>query len=201
MLSDQPGAFDEYVHSAAAIPDDAQDEIEASETAEELAAIDDAGPSPEALPQTIANQEAAVESHRDDSIHDPDSLIVPLRELADNRPRSVSPGAAPKDRGFAVPSFLMDVETSRSVYGPWKLATVLTAIILVLVAIAVPWGWHARNKAARQASEAVQSSSQTTQTEVSGSSPANNGTADTSEPAKKPDETGSETAAEKNRSN
>src|SRR5580765_127253 len=52
-----------------------------------------------------------------------------------------------------LPSFLIEAENTRSVYGPWKLAAVLMAMILVLAVISVPWGWYARSKAAKNVAE------------------------------------------------
>jgi len=73
------------------------------------------------------------------------------------------------NRNVEVPAFLIEAETSRSVYGPWKLAAVLTAMILVLAVIAVPWGWYARSKAAKAANEANASTPETAQPAVENS--------------------------------
>jgi hypothetical protein len=43
---------------------------------------------------------------------------------------------------------------SRFANGPWRLATVLAAVALIVAVIAVPWGWYARSKVGRLANEA-----------------------------------------------
>ncbi len=45
-------------------------------------------------------------------------------------------------------------------FGSWKLITVMAAVALIIGAIAVPWGWYARSKAARLANEAQTAPSQ-----------------------------------------
>jgi hypothetical protein len=42
---------------------------------------------------------------------------------------------------------------SRFAYGPWKLGAIFAALILIVGVVAVPWGWYARGKAAKLASE------------------------------------------------
>src|SRR5437764_1347545 len=42
---------------------------------------------------------------------------------------------------------------SRFAYGPWKLGAIFAALILIVGVIAVPWGWYARGKAAKLATE------------------------------------------------
>lgn len=191
------GAFDEYVHPPAQAQE--LDEVESSgpsppqrATVEEIAAA-------EAFAEPASEQGAIVEAiDSDSSTHDPDRLIDPLRELSTKANKPLP------DDGFVVPSFLSEVEVSRSIYGPWKLATVLTAIILVLAAVAVPWGWHARNKAAKAASvEAPQAASSNAPAESNGVQPANsaNGSSDTSEAGKKSDELHREPGADQNKPN
>jgi hypothetical protein len=48
-------------------------------------------------------------------------------------------------------------------FGSWKLITVIGAVALIIGVIAVPWGWYARSKAARPASEAQTAPSQNSQ--------------------------------------
>jgi uncharacterized protein DUF4388 len=48
-------------------------------------------------------------------------------------------------------------------FGSWKLITVMAAVALIIGAIAVPWGWYARSKAARLANEALTVPSQASQ--------------------------------------
>jgi hypothetical protein len=76
---------------------------------------------------------------------------------------SIGRASVKADRAAAVPSFLIEAENNRSVYGPWKLAAVLMAMILVLAVISVPWGWYARNKAARLSNDAINTQSKSTQ--------------------------------------
>jgi hypothetical protein len=40
--------------------------------------------------------------------------------------------------------------------GPWKLAAVFAALVLIVAGIAVPWGWRVRGKAARAAEQQTQ---------------------------------------------
>ena len=50
--------------------------------------------------------------------------------------------------------FLSSPESaSRFAYGPWKLGAIFAALILIVGVVAVPWGWYARGKAAKLASE------------------------------------------------
>src|SRR5205814_5130666 len=49
-----------------------------------------------------------------------------------------------------VPSFAAAPRGNRS----WTLAAVVGAVVLIVAAIGVPWGWYAHNKAARLANEA-----------------------------------------------
>jgi hypothetical protein len=51
-------------------------------------------------------------------------------------------------------------------FGSWKLITVMAAVALIIGAIAVPWGWYARSKAAKLANEAQTVPSQTSQPEA-----------------------------------
>jgi hypothetical protein len=76
---------------------------------------------------------------------------------------SIGRASVRADQAAAVPSFLIEAENTRSVYGPWKLAAVLMAMILVLAVISVPWGWYARSKAAKLTNDATSVPSQSTQ--------------------------------------
>ncbi|MDX6384340.1 MAG: hypothetical protein QOK48_1913 [Blastocatellia bacterium] len=48
-------------------------------------------------------------------------------------------------------------------FGSWRLVTVIAATILIFAVVGVPWGWYARSKAARTATEAVAAPVQTSQ--------------------------------------
>ena len=48
-------------------------------------------------------------------------------------------------------------------YGPWKLAAIFAAVVLVIAVVAVPWGWYARSKAAKMAPDAQKVSTDSSQ--------------------------------------
>lgn len=85
----------------------------------------------------------------------------PIQEraaLASPADHKMKPPALPRPR-VEVPApsvpFLSQVEPpSRFADGRWKLGAVIAAIVLLVGVVAVPWGWYARSKAARGASEA-----------------------------------------------
>jgi uncharacterized protein DUF4388 len=71
--------------------------------------------------------------------------------------QKIEPPELPRPR-FEVPApaapFLSQVTPpSRFADGPWKLGAVIAAVVLIVGVIAVPWGWYARSKAAKLASE------------------------------------------------
>lgn len=77
---------------------------------------------------------------------EPDQAIV-----VDDEPRKVSeqPVILPVSDGF----LSSPDSVSRFAYGPWKLGAIFAALILIVGVVAVPWGWYARGKAAKLASE------------------------------------------------
>jgi hypothetical protein len=77
---------------------------------------------------------------------EPDQAIV-----VDDEPRKVSehPVILPVSDGF----LSSHDSVSRFAYGPWKLGAIFAALILIVGVVAVPWGWYARGRAAKLASE------------------------------------------------
>jgi len=72
-----------------------------------------------------------------------------VSEFKKQHPKSVSPEELPR----AVP-FLSQIEPASGFANrQWKLGAVFAAIVLIVGGVAVPWGWHARSKAAKAASE------------------------------------------------
>jgi len=53
----------------------------------------------------------------------------------------------------AVPFLSQTEHASHFASRPWKLGAVFAAVALIVAVVAVPWGWYARSKAARLASE------------------------------------------------
>lgn len=75
-------------------------------------------------------------------IPEPD-ILEPERQAV-----RVAPANLPQMGAF----FSQTDSTTR--FGSWKLGAVLAAVALIVGVIAVPWGWYARSKAAKQAGEA-----------------------------------------------
>jgi len=75
-----------------------------------------------------------------------ESKAIPLLNQKLEKPLFKAPAADLPDMG----AFLSQTN-SPSRFGPWK---VIAAVALVVVTIAVPWGWYARSKAARLTNEA-----------------------------------------------
>ena len=64
----------------------------------------------------------------------------------------------------AIGEFLSHPESASSwMKRPWKLSAVAAAVVLIVAAVGVPWGWYARSKAAKLANEAKAASTQSTQ--------------------------------------
>ena len=88
-------------------------------------------------------------------------------------------------------AFLVSTDSaSKFSYGPWKLAAVFAALILIIAGIAVPWGWRVRGKAAKAAEQqapAVNESSAPAQTAV-GSETSQPTSASDASPGQSPDE-------------
>jgi hypothetical protein len=70
-----------------------------------------------------------------------------------------------KSRPAEMPEFgaFLSQSDKASRFGSWKLITVMAAVVLIIGAIAVPWGWYARSKAAKLANEAQTVPSQNSQ--------------------------------------
>jgi len=58
------------------------------------------------------------------------------------------PVAAPASSAPVMGSFLSQ-ESKPSRFGVWKLAAVIAAIVLIVGAVGLPWGWYARSKGAK----------------------------------------------------
>jgi hypothetical protein len=148
-LEKRHSAFDEYVHAPAFVDESDPTESARVEPADDSPEASERRAAPEMFAENIAEQISTLPVEGT-ATHDPDRLLVSLREMVDKTEKP-----APTPRPSSVPSFL-EGETARGSYSTWKLATVLTAIIVLLVAIAVPWGWYARSKAAKVTTEAPQ---------------------------------------------
>lgn len=192
-LEKRHSAFDEYVHAPVFV-DDADAEVNLwNDLAEDSGEASERRAAPEMFAENIAEQISTAPVEPEAANHDPDSLLVSLREMVDKTEKP-----QPASRVRAVPSFLLEDELARQSYSPWKLATLLTAIIVLLVAIALPWGWYARSKAAKAAgAESTQSPAQPAQ-EANPSTPASDGSSANpqAEPATKAEgiQPGTETA-------
>jgi uncharacterized protein DUF4388 len=70
-----------------------------------------------------------------------------------------------KSRPAEMPEFgaFLSQSDKANRFGSWKLITVMAAVALIIGAIAVPWGWYARSKAAKLANEAQTVPSQNSQ--------------------------------------
>jgi hypothetical protein len=77
---------------------------------------------------------------------DEDGLNIPAEEEPMKLPSTQpSMASAPK---VPLGTYLSETE-SPFAYGPRKLAWIFAAVILIVAVVAVPWGWYARNRAAR----------------------------------------------------
>ena len=93
--------------------------------------------------------EAKPAGHLVETVSHEDEIVVDSHE-----PKSV-PVKTDSDELTEIGGFLSQPENaSRFENGPWRLATVLAAVALIVAVIAVPWGWYARSKAGRLANEA-----------------------------------------------
>src|SRR6185369_4345370 len=196
-LEKRHSAFDEYVHAPAFVDESDSPENALAELADDSGEASERRAAPEMFAENIAEQMSAAPAE-DETVHDPDSLIVTLREMVDKKEKP-----PPPERPLAVPSFLLEDDMARSSYSPWKLATLLTAIIVLLVAIAVPWGRYARSKAAKAAApESTQTPAQPSQ-EANPATPANDGNSANpqTEPAAKAEGPQPQTEADKSRPN
>ena len=77
------------------------------------------------------------------------ALGIPALSQKFERPLFKAPATELPDMG----AFLSQTESSAR-FGSWKLVAVVAAVALIVGVIAVPWGWYARSKATRMASEA-----------------------------------------------
>ncbi len=94
--------------------------------------------------------EAAPAEHTVETLSEQDESVVQSPE-----PESV-PVETDSDEPAEIGAFISQTEgDSRVANGPWRLATVLAAVALIVAVIAIPWGWYARSKAARLANEAT----------------------------------------------
>src|SRR5262249_10495424 len=68
--------------------------------------------------------------------------------------KPAEPSRAPRQsQPHAVPFLSQTEHASHFASRPWKLGAVFAAVALIVAVVAVPWGWYARSKAARLASE------------------------------------------------
>jgi hypothetical protein len=72
-------------------------------------------------------------------------------------------------------------------FGSWKLVTVIAAVALIVAVVAVPWGWYARSKAAKVATDArpvpTQASQPAAQPLTANETPAEPAASDSAQPS------------------
>jgi hypothetical protein len=72
-------------------------------------------------------------------------------------------------------------------FGSWKLVTVIAAVALIVGVVAVPWGWYARSKAAKEANDTrpvpAQNSQPAAQPVIANETPAEPMASDSTQPA------------------
>ena len=125
----------------------------------------------------------------DEPLVEPAATSEPEKSIAVDKPRklfeqSITPVVSD--------GFLSSADSSsRFAYGPWKLGAIFAALILIGGVIAVPWGWYARGKAAKLATEtkplANDAAETTSQPATTTETPAAQSTDDTSTPATNPE--------------
>lgn len=76
----------------------------------------------------------------------PQSVPVPSKKF--EKPLFKAPTPELPDMG----AFIAQPDSSAR-FGSWKLVTVIAAVALIVAVVAVPWGWYARNKAAKAAKD------------------------------------------------
>jgi cytoskeletal protein RodZ len=80
-----------------------------------------------------------------------ESVPVVLPQAAEEVPARASveaPVAAAVSNAAVMGSFLSQ-ESKSARFGFWKLAAVIAAVVLIVGAVGLPWGWYARSKAAK----------------------------------------------------
>jgi hypothetical protein len=94
-----------------------------------------------------------------ESIVKQEVTVEPKEEVLDEKPQHTVPRPKTQPVNHA---FLASTQQSASKfsYGPWKLAAVFAALILIIAGIAVPWGWRVRGKAAKAAEQQAQALNQ-----------------------------------------
>lgn len=122
---------------------------------------------------------AAPETERiAEPVFEPAVIAEPDEAIVVDKPQKVfeQPVIHPVSDGF-----LSSPESvSRFAYGPWKLGAIFAALILIVGVIAVPWGWYARGKAAKLASETKPLTNEAS--EATASQPATNGEPSAAQP-------------------
>jgi hypothetical protein len=123
-----------------------------------------------------------------ESIVQPETTVKPKEEVLLEKPQPTAQRPKPP---LVTDAFLASTQNaSKFSYGPWKLAAVFAALILIIAGIAIPWGWHARAKsakAAEQQTQALSESSAPAQTAI-GSETSQPVSASEVSPAQLPDE-------------
>lgn len=96
----------------------------------------------------VVKQHVVAVSEVSDSVEEkPESIPARIPE-PEKQPVIVSPAGLSGMGGF------FSQTDSATRFGSWKLGAVLAAVALIVGVIAVPWGWYARSKAAKLATEA-----------------------------------------------
>jgi hypothetical protein len=98
-------------------------------------------------PKVVKQNVVAVSDVSEAVEEKPESIPARVPE-PEKQPVIVPPADLPEMSAF------LSQTDSATRFGSWKLGAVLAAVALIVGVIAVPWGWYARSKAARLASDA-----------------------------------------------
>jgi hypothetical protein len=137
----------------------------------------------------VAEQPQIVQSTVDvsESIVKPEPIAKPKEQVVVKQPQPTPQ----RTKAPAVSdAFLASTESaSKFSYGPWKLAAVFAALILIIAGIAVPWGWRVRGKAAKAAEQQAQPSNESAPAQTAvGSETSQTASASDATPGQSPDE-------------
>ena len=93
----------------------------------------------------------AIQAKTSEPVIKKEAVVKPKEEPVIEKPAPSLPRPNVSD------AFLASTQrASKFSSGPWKLAAVFAALVLIVAGIAVPWGWRVRGKAARAAEQQTQ---------------------------------------------
>lgn len=106
---------------------------------------------PPAVPVQVAEPALPIQARASEPVVKPAVIVKPKAEDVIEKPGPAISRAPVSD------VFLASTErASKFSSGPWKLAAVFAALVLIVAGIAVPWGWRVRGKAAKAAEQQTQ---------------------------------------------